>query len=361
MNSLQRAIAPVLAVALPILLAVAAADAQTFDVTIDSGASTVDFSVSITAPLQTVPTNSSHIIGNWDPVTNPGGTRTIPGLTGGDPSANTPVPITAGGLSASGSTGGSPLHPVGRFCLRLEPALETAAVSGLTVDLLGGSTLTIGSTFNITYGWFRTVQPTCLIPGASIPVPVPNALVTAAYATQQGGPALGTLTQTGPDTYDFAIPVDLIVVVEGEFNGDPIPADPQLVSVILTGTVTVSGSSAAIASQIAIDDTQTSSEPQALPSIPVTEPICGGHLLINLTIASITVHVVSDIDLTAGGPERVPGDFDDNGTVDGDDVQGFVACLYGGGADCSCVDPNGSGVVDDADIGPFVQLLLGAF
>lgn len=360
MNSYHRVVVSAIAPVLLFVMAVAAAHGQTFDVTIDSGASTVDFSISVNAPLQTVPTNSSHIIGNWDAATNPNGTRTIPGLVGGDPSANTPVPITSGGLSASGSTGSAPFHPAGRFCLRLEPALETAAVSGLAFDLLNGSNLTIGGTFSITYGLFRTVQPTCIIPGATIPIPV-NALVTAAYATQESGPAVGALTQTGPDTYDFSVPVTLVVVVEAELNGDPLPADPQLAPVVLTGTVTVGGTSAAISSQIAIDDTQTSPDPQVLPSIPVTEPICGGNLLINLTIASITVHVTSDIDLSAGGPQRVPGDFNDSGTVDGDDVQGFVACLYSGGADCACVDPDGSGVVDDADLGPFVQLLLGAF
>jgi hypothetical protein len=52
------------------------------------------------------------------------------------------------------------------------------------------------------------------------------------------------------------------------------------------------------------------------------------------------------------------GDLDHNGLVDGRDIQGFVNCFMGTGANCACGDFNLNGAVDEPDVGQFVTVLL---
>ena len=53
-----------------------------------------------------------------------------------------------------------------------------------------------------------------------------------------------------------------------------------------------------------------------------------------------------------------PGDMNLDGSVDGDDIQPFIDCLFGGGgANCPCADLNGNGI-DSSDVTAFVALLL---
>lgn len=52
------------------------------------------------------------------------------------------------------------------------------------------------------------------------------------------------------------------------------------------------------------------------------------------------------------------GDVNGDSRIDGDDAQGFVSCLLGGGGDCSCADVDGMNGVDIADVNAFVTNLL---
>ncbi len=51
------------------------------------------------------------------------------------------------------------------------------------------------------------------------------------------------------------------------------------------------------------------------------------------------------------------GDLDNNSVVNGSDIRGFVACLFGSGPNCACGDFNASSSVTAADIAPFVLQL----
>ncbi|MCK6484952.1 MAG: PQQ-dependent sugar dehydrogenase [Phycisphaerae bacterium] len=59
----------------------------------------------------------------------------------------------------------------------------------------------------------------------------------------------------------------------------------------------------------------------------------------------------------------VPGDTNNDGTVDGDDIAAFVSCLADPGGPnapgCRCADVNEDDVIDDADVTLLVGLLLG--
>lgn len=60
----------------------------------------------------------------------------------------------------------------------------------------------------------------------------------------------------------------------------------------------------------------------------------------------------------AGGTCTLAGDMNLDGARDGVDVQGFVNCLLGLGANCSCADLDASGTVNTTDAASFVQMLL---
>ena len=53
------------------------------------------------------------------------------------------------------------------------------------------------------------------------------------------------------------------------------------------------------------------------------------------------------------------GDLNDDTLVDGQDIQGFVDCVLGGGSNCECADYDGLNGADLEDVGPFVADLLG--
>ncbi|HPF41683.1 MAG TPA: proprotein convertase P-domain-containing protein [Phycisphaerae bacterium] len=55
---------------------------------------------------------------------------------------------------------------------------------------------------------------------------------------------------------------------------------------------------------------------------------------------------------------QCPGDVNGDGTLDGDDIQPFMACLMSGSGSCDCADVNGSGSVTTADVPLFVNALL---
>jgi len=63
------------------------------------------------------------------------------------------------------------------------------------------------------------------------------------------------------------------------------------------------------------------------------------------------------------GPSAVglcacPGDLNQDGQIDGDDVQTFVTCLLSSGPACACADLDGSGDLSVEDVPLFVSSLL---
>jgi hypothetical protein len=54
-----------------------------------------------------------------------------------------------------------------------------------------------------------------------------------------------------------------------------------------------------------------------------------------------------------------PGDVDGSGVVDGDDIAGFLDCLFGSKADCGCIYTGGGAYPDPPDVASFVDAVLG--
>jgi hypothetical protein len=315
------------------LSSVAAAQSGAFEFAISPTASAASWAVSFTAPFQTGtnPADNrpfSYLIGNWDSASNPTGTRTIPGIFGSDPGTNVPIAITAGGISASGNSGTTPLRPSGTWLFRLRGG--TIQVEDLALNLLDEETVSVGANVSITYSTFRTRQPTCTVLGGfPISVPLGSIVVTQLIASQFSPAASGTLTPTGPNTYDFTIPVDVVVNVQATFQNAPVDIPPTPAIIVLTGSLTLNGNTATSTSGVNIDLDQSQPGPTTLDPAPFAEPLCGGSLLVNLTIGTQTISVDANASLVSPGQRTCSYDFNQDENFDLVDAQNMAQVVVG--------------------------------
>ncbi len=314
---------------------------------------------------------SGTLIGNWDPENNPTGTRTKPGIFGpfGD-TENLPVNVTL-----SGQIGG-PIQtaPTGTFRLTLDPVAGTVALDDLVLDLLGGTPLQRLITITIQTQPFRTRNPTSVYPGG-VPITLPIGAITVSQltATQTGGLTPGTLTETGPNTYEFAVIAPVSYTLAADFLGTPLTPPPVPGVFALGGQIVVTGNAARLTSVRTIDLSDTQSPGLALPEFPLALPTVlppGGtaNVLMNLTLEEVGFTLDATASLEASGvvgPPLRPGDMNCDGVVNFDDIDPFVLALAGPVAygieypDCRWLngDCNGDGVVNFADTDAFVALL----
>ncbi|MDX2130742.1 MAG: hypothetical protein SFY69_01660 [Planctomycetota bacterium] len=338
------------------------AAAQTYDVAFVPASSSVSWSFSLGAPFQSG--GASFIIGDWDLETNPLGTRTIPGFSGGDTSANTPVNVT-GSVSSSATSGGTPLRPDGGLRITLDTEAGACQVSGLVLDLLNGATAGGDANASITYSTFRTRQPTCLIFGGfPINVPLGSATVTGLVAAQQDASNAGALTDAGGGSYTFTVPMIVLATVDVVLAGTPTPLDAIPFPIVLTGTITPGGPTASLTASVQVNEQITQETATQLPEIPFDEPLCGGSLLLNLVLASVNTTVTINATIVGSGTGTPPAcdpDFNQDGNVDQDDV-GCLAQVVAGDPTCSSQDPdfNRDGNVDQDDIAALTQVVGGA-
>src|SRR6202008_4824601 len=96
------------------------------------------------------------LIGNYDEIENPDGTRTLEGLFGG--SGNQPIDIS-GEARVSGEVGTA---PTGAFVLGVDLGAMEVSLTGLSADLLGGATPAVGAVVALEWETFRTVNPDSL-------------------------------------------------------------------------------------------------------------------------------------------------------------------------------------------------------
>ena len=311
----------------------ALAQTTTFNCTLQQAQSSATYNIAISAPFQTgtdplTGLPFSYLIGNWDAVTNPTGTRTIPGLFGGNLAANTPVTFSSGSLTASGQSGTTPLRPTGSFALTLNLTNNTASVNTLAVNLLPTGTITLAANVGFQFSSFRTRQPTCTVLGIPLTLPVGDIIVTQLTATQSAGTA-GTLTPTGPNTYAISVPVVMTVQGAANFNGSPTPIPPAEVPAVVEGTAVVSGSDVSVNATLNLTNQQTQPGPFPFAPLPFVEPLCQGNLLVNVTAASVTSNVTTNAAIVAAGSVPPVGCDSTDFNGDGDfptplDLEDFI-------------------------------------
>jgi hypothetical protein len=332
------------------LVAAAAAWADsTYLFTLDSQASALGSALSVLAPT------SGTLIGVYNAVGNPTGTRTKPGLFGtfGD-TENVAVPVTVSIAIAGDST----TNPTGSFLLRLDEEAGEAGLSGLSLDLLGGDEPAISVTANVNWSSFRTRNPTCtLLGGITIPIPLGQAVISTLTAVQGSVEAVGTLVPTGPSTFAVTIPVEVDVSLGASFLEQEIPPTPQLVPVVFAAEVTLDGQGGASIS-VSLDGLELSQEqpgPIGDPfSLPFTEPLCQGNLNFDLQVQSLSAESSLNAALVAAGEKQIPScpcDWDASGAVGVPDIFAYLASWF---AAESRADFDGSGGIGVPDIFAFL-------
>ncbi|MFA6046015.1 MAG: hypothetical protein WC718_13615 [Phycisphaerales bacterium] len=337
--------------------------ADTYNFTVNSAASSATWSLSLNAPFQTSPAGTSFILGNYNATTNPTGTRTVPGIVGGDTNANTPVNISSGSVSASGNSGSTAIHPAGAFALSIDPAAHVAMISGLTANVLNGTSGSAGATLNLTYSTFRTRQPTCTLLGIPLSLPLGSASLETLTAAQGENGGVGTLMSTGTNTYSVNIPLSVEATATASYNGLPLDIPATTVPVVFMGTLTVNGSTATFNGGFSLSNTQSTLGPTALDPIPFTEPLCSGNLIVQVSLANTDTTVNASVTTQAAGTLVAPPcdpDVNQDGNADQGDVD-YLLNVVAGGENPTGIDPdfNQDGNVDQGDVDALVNVIAG--
>lgn len=278
--------------------------------TVASGDGPYDFTInSALSGLNGSATNSvtttGTLIGNWDPDTNPTGTRTKSGINIFSPfpsTLNEAVNIDLGlGLNGSLNT-----QSAGGFSMNINTGAGLLDLSGFSIDFLSSGPASLPFSISLDSPGFQTRNPTFLYPPGDITIPVGEASLTSFSATQVGG-GIGGLTPTGtPGEFSFvAVPlVDLMLSVDFLGNAFDLPAGVA-VPLPLAGTLVLDGASASITSLQPIEFGDMFEPDFALPEFPLALPTLNpdspANVLLSLNLSQIAFGFDGDLSLVAEG------------------------------------------------------------
>lgn len=285
--------------------------------------SPTDSDLNVHAFLQAL--TSGTLIGNYDPNTNPAGTRTKPGLFGSfGPTENVPVPVEVN-PSVEGDVVSK---PAGAFSMVLNPEAGQVILLDFFSDLLHSGAVSLPASAEFATDGFRTRNPSSTYPAGRFTVPVGDVLVTLLTVTQVGGPAMGTLTPLGGHRYAFAVAPTVVLSVRAELQGSVLETTSNPNPLALVGEVQIQGDTATILSVNTIDwsdvDTPNQPIPQFAMDLPtVLPPGDVAHLLFDLTLNEVRTRVQGTYTIAATGNISLR-------TVSGTVVLGDYAAPTGG-------------------------------
>jgi hypothetical protein len=247
---------------------------------------------------------SGSLIGNWDPLDNPTGTRTKPGLFGtfGD-TENLPV-----NTSLNFAASGSPVIPLGgSFGMQIDTAANTLVMSNYLSTISGPPNGKLGLSATLLFDTFRTRSPTStFIGGVPVTLPLGDAMITSLSIEQVDPAAPGTLTATGPGEYSFVTAP--LVNISGiiDLQGSLVAFGPIAAALPMQGTVTLSGDDAALTALAPLDLADTQYPNLVLPPIPFDLPTILptgeiAHVIFNLTLNEVISILNGTITTTATG------------------------------------------------------------
>ncbi|GIW74103.1 MAG: hypothetical protein KatS3mg103_0625 [Phycisphaerales bacterium] len=302
-----------------------------------------DLAVSATSGLSGVLSTTvqadGSLVGDWDPDTNPDGTRTKPGLFGSfGPTENLPVPASLG-LDLGGDLSSTIL---GMLRATLDADAGQLAIDRLSLDLLGGQRLALPASVTLRFDSFRTRSPdSTFIGGLPITVPL-GELALDELRFEQTEPALGLLTPDGPDRWSLAaaVPGELRGRVDLLGSSFDLPPSPAVLPIVGTLVRTADGLTLTASAEV---DRLVEQEPMTpLPELPLDLPTIlppGGSasLLASLTVQRVVLEADLGLGLEAsGGPVACPADCDADGTLTLLDFLCFQNAFSAGEASADC-------------------------
>lgn len=273
------------------------ASAQMYDFTVVAPPSGISGNLSISANTQ------GTLVGNYDPDTNPTGTRTKPGVFGSfGPTENVPVNVSIG--AAIG--GNINRQASGTFRATVDGNTNTITFENLSVNFLANGPAALPVTLTIAGESFRTRNPnsTYILPSQGISFPIGTVNLSQFNAVQTGV-GVGVLTPTGPDQYDFTAGVQVDLTFAADFLGNPFAQTVPFV-LPLQGQVVVSGTNALITSLQPLNFSQTFNPNLDLPpfefGLPtILPPGSTANLIFDLMLEEIGLNVDLDVALRAEG------------------------------------------------------------
>jgi hypothetical protein len=334
-------------IALAPLVLAAAAHADIYHFTINSQSS-LHGQTDISAPL------TGSLIGNHDPVSNPTGTQTRPGLFGG--TGNIAIPIEGYVAVADDST----THPAGAFTLDINPGRGIASLSGLNIDYLAGANPDLVLELGMEFATFRTFSPNSLfIGGFPFSLPLMTLATLDTFSVEQLNiPAIGQLVLTGKtNEYRWTSLAPVRLTVAGSILGQPLPtSEPISILLPISATITLGPEGHATATWSVDWSFQRSipgplytlaNQPLDLPTI--LPPGGTAHLLINGELGDLGISLSQTGSISAAGifepgPCRV--DFNNDNHVNVIDFVFFIAAFNAGEPRA---DFNGDGLHNTVD------------
>lgn len=345
--------------------AAAAHAGEAYVVTVNQATSEVRYNVTTSAPF------AGTLVGENDPL-KPAAERTRTkrpasffscGSFGA--TQNDAINIS-GSLTASGNnTTGAPARPSGTFQLEIDTTSNVARVRRANLQLLASGSISVSASLSsFTYQAFCAINPSCNAPFIT-PITLPIGSIGVSSITVVQAPAdiaVGTITPAGTNQWTYNVPATVNVGVAANFQGGPVNVDPQTIPIVLTGTITRTGSGltatlSTVTTTTIAPGSQTNTVPTVLPPSPITVPadsiLCpNANLITALTINSTTANLSSTATLNSGGP-RVPCvcDADGNGLIEVPDIFVFLDQWFAGNPSA---DFNSSGATDVPDIFSFL-------
>ena len=242
------------------------------------------------------------LIGNWDPVANPAGTRTKPGLFGpfGD-DENVSVPMS---LDAA-LTGRPNTAAGGAFRMSFDFGGGLLSMSGYSGDLLKSGPESLTAEISLLTETFRTRSPTFIYLGG-IPITLPIGQLTLNSLTAaQIGDAPGILTPIDATRYSFIVAplVELSASIEIFGQTLDLPATP--IPLPLAGEIEFTGDTATLTSVQPLDLSSATPLDLAIPqtplALPTLDPDNPANVLLNLTADELSASIVGTLSTVALG------------------------------------------------------------
>jgi hypothetical protein len=273
------------------------APAQLYDFNVVAPPSGISGNLAISARTQ------GTLVGNYNPDTNPNGTRTKPGLFGSfDPTENVPVNVSIGariGGNINRQAGGT-------FRATVNGSNNTITFENLSLNFLANGPAVLPVTITLAGQSFRTRNPnsTYILPSQGITLPIGTVNLSQFTAVQTGVGA-GVLTPAGVDTYNFTAGVLVDLTLAADLLGNPLAQTFPFV-LPLQGQVVVQGNSAVITSLQPLNFSQSFNPNLDLPAFEfglptILPPGSTANLIFDLTLEEIGFEVNLDINLRAEG------------------------------------------------------------
>jgi len=248
---------------------------------------------------------SGTLIGNWDALTNPTGTRTKPGLFG----TFADTENVAVGTSINFSTNGAPSVPLGgSFRMSFDSTAMTVNLTDYASVNSTPATGALATNATVTTQSFRTRNPSSTFPGG-IPVTLPlgDATITS-LSLSQTAPANGTLSPAGANRFTFTVMPTVDVMMGVNLTGNDLSLGPVPIVLPMQGTVTfnATGSGATLSSLAPLHISDLTNPAEPLPPIPfglptVFPPGLTANVIFNLTLDQVNTMIDGTVSTAAVG------------------------------------------------------------